>query len=340
MKKLRILLVQTAFIGDVVLITALIKALHECFHGADLDVLVIPQTKAILQNNPYVREVLTLDKRKSKLRSFITTYRMLRHNKYDIAFLPHSSFTTALLTFMAGIKERVGFNRWAARFLLTTKVTHQKGLHKIQKLLKLLEPFSSDTYDMQTELYPSDNDEEVAAKQIENIANQENIVALAPGSVWETKCWEQDSYTQLAIGLHNSGYKLVFIGGESERDLCQAIIDTAEIPSINTAGRLSLLQSAALLRKCRLLVSNDSGALHLANAMRTTVYAFFGPTVKDLGYYPYRENDHVFETNLSCRPCGSHGHQRCPLGHHNCMKMIKVESVLQYIRNMIPIRNT
>ena len=98
------------------------------------------------------------------------------------------------------------------------------------------------------------------------------------------------------------------------------------------AGETTILESAAILQKCDLLVCNDSGSLHLANAMKIDVFAIFGPTVQDIGYFPFRENDYVFETELECRPCGSHGAMECPLMHHLCMKNITPEMVLEKIK--------
>ena len=137
-EKNKILIVQTAFIGDVILITPLIKAVRELYPSAELDVMVIPQTAGVLKNNPNIDKIILFDKRENKVLSFIKTLLQLRKNKYNIAITPHSSMTTALLLYYAGIPMRIGFDRWKAAKYLTHKVPHPKGIHKTKKNLSLL----------------------------------------------------------------------------------------------------------------------------------------------------------------------------------------------------------
>jgi len=161
------------------------------------------------------------------------------------------------------------------------------------------------------------------------------IVAIAPGSIWATKRWPEEHYTELSRLLEAQKCNLVFIGGPEERKLCSDIIKMAGVNAINIAGKTSILGSAAVIEKCDLIICNDSGALHIANAMQTDVFTFFGPTVQDIGYFPFRENDKVFELNMDCRPCGSHGSNNCKLKHHNCMKNIKPGIVLTAVKNKL-----
>lgn len=321
-----ILIVQTAFIGDVILITPLLKAVSEIFDRPHIDVMVIPQTCAVLQNNPCIRQIMLFDKRSGKLRAFFHALQRLRAEHYDIVFTPHSSLTTGLLLFWAGIPRRVGYDRWLARYLLTDKIPDVSGKHKIIKNLSLLQAFTTKSFDIQTAIYPSlpdlDKARQYVAKSIDSI-----VIAIAPGSVWFTKRWLKSHFITLAKLLHSAGFSLIFIGSQDEKPLCSDIIRSAQIEAINAAGELSLLQSAALISLADLLICNDSGALHLGNAVQTTVFAIFGPTVQAIGYYPYRAHDHVFEVELACRPCGSHGHQVCPLSHHDCMRMVSPESI-------------
>ena len=123
---------------------------------------------------------------------------------------------------------------------------------------------------------------------------------------------------------------MVFIGSPEERSICEQIDPGSR--TLNLAGKLSLLESAAVISKCDLMVCNDSGAMHIANAVKTDVFVFFGPTVQRIGYSPFGERDEVFELPLECRPCSSHGTKTCPLGHHDCMKLIYSETVLAKVQ--------
>jgi len=328
----KILVVQTAFLGDVILVTPLVRALRELYPEAAIDVLVRPQNAPALLHNPHIRRALFFDKNRAKWPEFFRLLRQIRRERYSAAISPHSSFTTALLLRFSGIGRRVGFDRYLARHLLTDRVQHKRGVHKTQKILELLKAFNPREFSHQTEIFTIEVEEARAAVLIES----ENTIAISPGSVWPTKRWPRDYYVKLTHALAGTGYNLVFIGGGDEQALCADIIHSAEVVALNLAGELSVTESAACLRRCRLLVCNDSGALHIANAVQTPVYAFFGPTVTRFGYYPFREGDRVFQVELPCRPCGGHGSKVCPLRHHDCMMKILPEQVYAEIVKQFP----
>ena len=327
----RILIVQTAFIGDVILITPLIRAVKELYPEAAIDALVVPAAAMLLHNNPHLNDVLSYPKRQSPLRAMLTMIRDLKARQYDMAISPHSSGRTHLLLYLAGIPIRVGFDRGTLPYLLTLKTPHPKGIHKIAKNLSLLKLLSPKDFDMQSELFPSDKDKAAVAEMMQPFEGK-RLLAIAPGSVWATKCWPLQYYIELAKGLIRRDYAILLIGGKEDKAKCDAIEDhLGSQQLLNLAGRTNLLESAVAISRCAAMICNDSGALHLANAMQVKVFAFFGPTVQRIGYYPYREGDRVFEIELDCRPCSSHGPQKCPYKHHNCMRLIKPESVLHSI---------
>lgn len=323
-----ILIIQTAFLGDVILITPLIRAFKQTFPEADIDVLVVPQYGSILNNNPNIRSVIGFDKRNNKLKAFWRTASILRRNKYDLAVAPHSSVTTAYLMLLAGIKQRAGFDRWHASKYLSIKVPHREGAHKIERLLELVKPFSDAAFSIQTEIFPGETEKKKADEILEEYKSSgKKIITIAPGSVWFTKRWPEEHYTELAKTLYEKDFGLVFVGAPDEREICERIIKNSGIKAVNTAGETSILESAAIIGQSDLMICNDSGPLHMANAMQTDVFAFFGPTTRKFGYYPFRENDKVFEIELDCRPCGSHGSNECPLKHFECMRKISPQVV-------------
>jgi len=326
---MKILIVHTAFLGDVILITPLIKAAKKFFPESIIDVLVISQTYDVLQHNPHIDEILVFDKRKNKIPNFLKTLFLLRKKHYDIALLPHSSMTTSFLIYFSHIKKRVGFRRWLSSSLLTHKIPFRKGVHRIEKNLDLLKPLSAETFNIQTELFPDLNEFKNAEHLLMKLEPDKKRIALAPGSVWNTKRWLESYYKELSQNLVDAGFALVLVGSPEEKSLCERIKPVTN--TIIVAGKTSILESAAILKNCDLLICNDCGALHIANAMETDVFAIFGPTIKDFGYYPYRKNDHIFEIELPCRPCGSHGGQKCPKGHHLCMKNLTPDIILKKV---------
>ena len=313
------------------LITPLIKGLKEVFPDATIDALVIPQTSEILKNNPYLNEIIIFNKKNKKLKAFFQIIYRLHKIKYSLAFLPHSSLTTSLLIYLAKIPKRIGFDRGIGRFLLTQRTPFRKNISRIEKNLDLLRLIKQQNYDNQTEIFFTDDAVNKAEKIIDNLRKQglQKIICVAPGSIWFTKRWRREYYAILIKQLLKMNFGIVLIGSKAERELCETFVFDKNV--INTAGKFTLSESAALISLTDLMICNDSGALHIANAVQTDVFAFFGPTVKSIGYFPFRKNDRVFEVQLKCRPCGSHGHKKCPLGHHNCMKLIKPEMVINQI---------
>jgi heptosyltransferase II len=314
-----ILIIQTAFIGDVIMSTPLVQAICDEWPDAEVDILTRPESAILFSRHPRIRRIYTLDKsgHKNKYESFSDRVRELRPNDYALAFSIQSSLTSSLLMLFCRIKIRVGFYR---QKFINVKVRPPKGLHVRKRYLMLINPFTDKTYSDETHLYLNPDDRDKAETIIGKVkAGDKKIIGFAPGSVRETKKWPASYWTELMILLKDKGFHIVFVGSPSERSLCDSIIRATGLQAYNASGKLNLPESAALIHKLDLLVCNDSAPLHIGNAVNTPVFAFFGPTVKAFGCYPYREHDKILEIDLSCRPCGKHGHDRCPLRHFKCM---------------------
>ena len=334
MKYYKILVIQTAFIGDVILITPLIKALKDKYTNSLIDVMVIPKCAEILYNNPYINKIHVFDKKNMNFIDFYKFILMIKLEKYDISISPHSSLRSALIPFLANIKHRIGFKRYLQKYLLTKSVLHKKNIHKIKKNLALI---NADNLDYNSMLFPVQENQNKINNILDSLVLKKHIVVVAPGSVWFTKKWPIEKYIELIKKLILHDCFIILIGAKDEVVSCNHIVNSFNDsdPIISVAGDCTILDSAALIQKADLVISNDSGALHIANAVDTTVYAFFGPTTKNIGYFPYRKNDFVFEVDLNCRPCGSHGGKKCPQKHFNCMKLITVDEVLIKIVDML-----
>lgn len=331
-----ILLVQTAFIGDVVLTTPLIKAVKKMFSNSKLSVLLIPETEELLKNNPYVDEVLVYDKRgkEKSLNSFFQLVNKIRQTKFDLALVPHRSYRSSFLVFLSKIPERIGFDKNQANFFLTKKVRYQNNLHEIDRNLSLIKANGLNLEEKLPELFPDKNNFARAESFLaENkISSNDKIVAIAPGSTWATKRWLPEGFAKVSDWLlQKEKTKVVLIGGKEDEKLANDIANLMQEKPIVACGKLSLLGSAALLSKCKLLLANDTAPVHMAVAMKTPVVEIYGSTVPNFGFYPYGVGHIIIEKNLPCRPCGIHGHQKCPLGHFKCMKEIAPEEVYQTV---------
>jgi heptosyltransferase-2 len=307
----RILVIQTAFLGDVILTLPLVQVLKEFKRGKDRGAAGLWKLGA-----------------------------QLRQERYGIALVPHRSLRSAVLPVLARIPIRVGFIKSAGRFLFTKRVAYDADVHEIDRNLSLLTGIGIGKYPFRRpSVHPSPEDASIVAGFLSESFGRElpALVAIAPGTVWNTKRWFKERFAELARECVADGMGVVLIGGGNDAELCKEIKSAAKVTGIaDASGRFSLLQSAELIKRCQALVCNDSAPLHLATAVGTPVVAIFGATVPEFGFGPVGEKNQVVETRgLSCRPCSIHGGERCPIKTFECMDRITVERVLARVHKVL-----
>jgi heptosyltransferase-2 len=314
------LVIQTAFLGDVILTTPLLSRLAER-HGP-VDVVTTPAAATLLETHPAVRSVIRYDKHGTDKgwRGMRKLASELRARRYASVYLPHRSVRSAVLALLSGVPERVGFSDSAAAITYSRRVPRARAGHEVERLLALAGS-PAPAPDVSLELTASDY--ATADDWLTAHAVSSRFIALAPGSIWGTKRWPY--YAELAAALDRP---CVVVGGAEDRSLAEAIVAATPGRTVSSAGQLALRASAALIQRAAVLVTNDSAPLHLATAVGTPVVALFGPTVPDFGFGPRRAGDTALgRDGLPCRPCSKHGPQTCPLGHHRCMRELAVETV-------------
>jgi heptosyltransferase II len=314
------LVIQTSFLGDTVLTTPLLAQLA---NRGPVDVVTTPAAAALLAGHTAVRSIIVYDKRGADrgLGGLLRLARRLREARYDLALLAQGSWRSAALAVLARIPVRIGFDTSAGRWLYTKRVAYRDDLHHAARLLMLARPNGREPTpeERRPTLAPGDAEraavDELLARH--GVKPGDALVALAPGSIWGTKRWPY--YPELAA-LLGARARVVVIGSAGDTALAEAIGAAAPM-AIDATGKLSLLASAELLRRCGAVVTNDSAPMHLASAMGTPTVAIFGPTVPEFGFGPLAPRASVVGLDtLPCRPCDRHGPQRCPLGHHRCMR--------------------
>jgi heptosyltransferase-2 len=328
------LVIQTSFLGDMVLTTPLIAHLAK---SGPVDVLATPGSATLLANNPHVRQTIVYDKRGADrgAAGFVRLARTLRARADATAYLAQGSIRSGALAAMSGIRERVGFSTSAGRHFYTVRVPYIENTHHSARLLSLAT--RDPARDMpraalRPRLYPGPA-ERAAVDQVLGADTGGPIVAFAPGSVWATKRWPY--FAELARALRDEA-RIVVVGSDADRPLAAEVVGAATGQAVDATGRLSLLASADLIGRAALLVTNDSAPLHLASAMNTPTIAVFGPTVPEFGFGPLAASSTVVGHDaLACRPCDRHGPQKCPLGHWRCMREISPEQVAGLARSLI-----
>ncbi len=315
------LVVQTAFLGDVVLTTPLLAAL--AVGDGPLDVVTTPAAASLLETHPAVRHVIPYDKRGADRgwRGLRALAGRLQAERYGVAYLPHRSLRSAALALLARIPRRVGY-RDGWRYLYTESHPRPAAGHEIDRLLALAGQPASPA-DMPS-LGLTAADVEAATRWLREARIAPPFVALAPGSIWGSKRWPH--FPELARRLAGRA-RAVVVGSREDAPLAAHIVGAA-----NACGALTLRQSAALVQQASVLVTNDSAPLHFAQAVGTPTVAIFGPTIPAFGFGPRGLRDQVLGVGgLTCRPCSPHGPARCPLGHHSCMQSLAVDEVVRAI---------
>jgi heptosyltransferase-2 len=321
----KFLIIQTAFIGDVVLATALIENVHAAFPDATIDFLVRKGNENLLTAHPYLRKVLVWTKKEKKIANLLKLLGTIRKEKYDHVVNVQRYAATGMLTAFSGAKDRVGFDKNPLSFLFTRKVGHTFDAdHEIQRNHRLIEHIVNDPV-MKPQLYPSNADHE---KIVQCLATP--FITISPASVWFTKQYPPLKWAAF-INAVPDHYSIYLLGGRDDRSLGEAIIQmTTSKSPVNLCGELSYLQSAELMKYARMNYVNDSAPMHFASAVNAPVSAVYCSTVPSFGYGPLSDISFIVERSepLYCRPCGLHGYGACPEGHFKCAMEIADRQLL------------
>jgi len=327
----KILIIQTAFIGDVVLATALVEKLHAYFPDAAIDFLVRKGNESLLNNNPYLSEVLIWNKKEQKIKNLFLMLKKIRSKKYDVVINVQRFFATGLLTAFSGAVQTIGFDKNPLSFLFTKKIKHvfdlQHPKHEVERNNELIKDLTDDSFTRPV-LYPS-----VADETFIQAYTGKPFVTMTPSSVWFTKKYPPEKWIDL-INKFDPSFKIYLLGGKDNYEECEWIVSNAENKNTEIlAGKLSFLRSAALMKHAVMNYVNDSAPLHFTSAVNAPATAIFCSTIPAFGYTPLSDRSFIVETKerLACRPCGLHGKKACPLGHFKCGYGIETSQVLETI---------
>lgn len=329
----KILIIQTAFLGDVVLATALLEKLHQTFPDAQLDFLLRKGNEALLNQHPYLGHVYIWDKKQGKFKDLYRLLREIRQVKYDLVINLQRFGATGLLTALSGAGQTVGFDKNPFSKFFSKAVSHSvsNGLHETERNQKLIEHVTGPET-AKPRLYPTAADYQKVA-----VYKQQPYICIAPSSVWFTKQYPENQWVDLLKSLPEN-LRVYLLGAPADKELCDRILTASNHSNAeNLCGKLNLLQSAALQQDAVLSYVNDSGPMHLASATNAPVCAVYCSTVPSFGFGPLSGFSRVVETEvpLPCRPCGLHGYKACPQGHFRCATTIRTEQLLNVLNEAI-----
>lgn len=330
-----VLIIQTAFLGDAVLVTSLLEKIRHESPQTKVQLLVRAGLEPIFEAYPHenLTKVWGYDKSK-KLKSWFSLRKQLSKEKFDQVFVVQRFFGMGLLSVSMGAKKVTGFQENPVSFLFNESVKHRfgHGVHEVERNIDLVEkwlgkqfyaPFLSSTPSLPTPL---------KAKQ---------YLCISPGSVWETKRLPLQTWIDFILQLPKD-QAIVLMGAPNEMELSASIARACPQHNIhNLTGKLGLLEAIGVYQQAALAFVNDSGPLHICSSVNTPTVAIFCSTTPEFGFGPLATWNRVIESNeiLTCKPCGSHGKKNCPLGHYACGHGIQVNQLQEAYTDFLSARS-
>jgi heptosyltransferase-2 len=314
---MKVLIIQTAFTGDVILATPLIEKLNQFYPQAQIDFLLKKGNESLFHQHPILNKVLIFNKKEGKIKQLFSLIKQIRAQQYDYVINLHRFFSSGLMAACSGATHKIGFDKNPFSFCYTFKKEHvidekSSFIHEIDRNLALIQHLT-DHETVKPKLYPSKAD-------FEQVKSKNPYVCIAPASVWFTKQFPVHKWVEL-INLIPPHYTINLLGGPTDKGLCENIQSKSTHGKVVVlAGELSFLASAALMQHAQMNFVNDSAPLHMASATNAPVVGIFCSTVPGFGFTPVADQSFIIETSekLSCRPCGLHGYKACPESHFKC----------------------
>lgn len=332
----RILFIQTAFLGDVILSTSLVEKWKLHYPEDSVDVLIRKGNEGVFEHNPKIEQIICWEKREHKMSHLISLIFRIRKNNYDKVFNLQRFLSSGLLTVFSGAKQTIGFKKNPLSIFFSKSIEHQideqGSPHEVERNHHLIKVFTDQKHAL-PKLYPADDQ-----TLMKSLPLDKAYLCIAPASIWFTKQYPMDQWIAFILKIPKE-FKIVLLGSKSDFSLCEHIYNSVQqtkpdLQLLNLAGKLNILQSAKLMRHAKMNYVNDSAPLHIASAVNAPVSAIFCSTVPEFGFGPLSNDSHIIQINekLSCRPCGLHGKKSCPEGHFKCAMDIRTEQLTDVLK--------
>lgn len=321
----KILIIRLSSLGDILLTTPLIRSIKNQFPKIDIDFILREEYSDILKLNPYLNRIIKFTRDEEKNTGLLN---LINNDNYDL-----------IIDLQNNLRSKKIVSKFNAQSLIFSKSNWKKFLLVNFKINKLKdEPqipirYSQTIPDLKLDKKGLDL---FTTHSVDNrIIGKTNLIGFCPGARHFTKRWPKEYFIELGNKLTQAGYLIVLFGGKIDKELC-ADISTMIPDSVDLSNFDDILQTAADMKLCKVIVCNDSGLMHTASATETKVITIFGSSVKEFGFTPYNCDNLILENNsLTCRPCSHIGKSRCPKKHFDCMKAIKPSFVFEKVVSFI-----
>ncbi len=333
---MKILLVQTSFLGDTILSTPLIEGLKKIHPQAELWMMTTPLAADLVKRDPLLSGVIQFAKRgpEKGIKGLLRQAAKLQKHNFEIVYSLHRSARTSLLLWLSRIPQRIGYKSAKLAFLYTDTRTRPRNQHDVLRNLALLnDSFSISELPDKLRLFAPARDE-LDPELTTELPSPGSYALIVPGSAWETKRWSAASYHQVAAYLIKNGLQVVLTGSADEVEVCRDV--AGELTVINLAGCGNLDSVLYLTKHAKIMICNDSMALHMASACKIPTVAIFCATVPEFGFGPWQNRALIVEKNgLNCRPCARHGSRDCPNKTRACIDDLPVIEVINAINELL-----
>jgi heptosyltransferase-2 len=336
----KILVIQTAFIGDAILTLPMIQKLKETYRNSEIHVISNPVTSSIFDASPVVDKVIVLDKTGTH-KSFFSTIKFaknIRKEKFTKLFSPHRSFRTSLLVLLSEIKETYGFDISSLGHIYKYLVNYNFNAHEVQRNLDLTGAvYDEDSWKILPQIKITDD----IKKKIDIFVNENNranskIAVIAPGSIWNTKRYPEEYFSEIINFFISEKFIVFLIGSEQDESLCNSLSSKFTNDVVSATGKFSIIESIELLKRAMILISNDSAPTHMGMCANIPVLTLYCSTSHRFGFYPYNnKSSYLSYDNLSCKPCGIHGYDECPVKTFDCGQKLVPGKVITKIKEML-----
>lgn len=337
----KILIIRLSSIGDILLTTPVIRLLKQKFPDSSIDFVIRKEFADLLVHHPAIHRLYLFDKTRNfkSLKRIKTEIKNCRH---DLIIDLHKNFRSFYLTFNSRAPKIIRYRKGIVSrfFYVKFKIKIYRKIVPIYlRYLDCLVPYQIFYDHRGLDIFFDQETEKSIFHKYSDFLNMNTapIIGVAPGANHGTKRWTIEGFSAVINDLSGvRNFKIIIFGNHADREIAQCLnIDKKQLV-LNTTGELSVLETGALMTHCDLLITNDSGLLHLAAAIKKKVVAIFGSTTEELGFFPYTtEHIVVQNNNLKCRPCSHIGRNKCPEGHFKCMQEITASEVIRAVAKLL-----
>lgn len=331
-KAKKIIIIDLLYLGDLIFVTPFLRNLRNNLPDKQIDMIVNSNFTGIMEDNPYIDNIFSYNKRWS-IKESIQFAKEIKKRDYDLGLNIHGSWRTVILLKLIDPTYSIGFAEGGRGIFLDERFKPNEDIHMVDMYLEFLGKLGINRIDdLGLEMNIKQEIRRSMAQFLEKqgIKEDEKLIGLNTGGSYETKKWPIEYFAKLADRLQEDYKKrVIFFGSPGDVERVNKIIKLMKSKPVIATGKTSLKELVALAERCELFISGDTGPLHVAASVGISTIAIFGPT-DEKQFYPYGKGHQIVKLdNLDCRPCGKHV---CPHKHHDCLRKIKVEDILESVR--------